>query len=80
VLESEPSASGTTQNGRTVLFFLSAPEERAIEIAELLLQRGLDPELTDADGMTAADVALKSGFDELAELLREARPSNYRKV
>jgi ankyrin repeat protein len=55
-------------------------EERGIEIAELLLRRGLDPELTDADGMTAADVALKSGFDELAELLREPRRPDYKKV
>jgi hypothetical protein len=75
VLDSEPTSIGATQNGRTLLFFLSAPEERAIEIAELLLQHGVDPEFTDADGMTAADVALKSGFDELAELLREARVS-----
>jgi uncharacterized protein len=80
VLESEPSSSGTTQNGRTLLFFLSAPEERAIEIAELLLQHGLDSSFADADGMTAADVALKSGFDELADLLREPRRPDYKKV
>jgi uncharacterized protein len=73
VLDAEPALVSATREGRTPLFFLSPPEERAIEIAELLLQRGADPAFKDADGMTAADAALKSGFDELAELLREPR-------
>jgi len=59
-----------TRDGRTALFFLSAPEERAVEIAELLLARGVDPKFQDADGLTAADAAAKSGFEELADLLR----------
>lgn len=73
VLDEEPKLCGATHEGRTALFHLSAPEERAIELAELLLARGADASFADADGMTAADVAAKSGFEELAELLREAQ-------
>jgi ankyrin repeat protein len=60
------------RDGRTALFFLSAPEECVVEIAELLLARGVDPKFNDADGLTAADAAAKSGLEELADLLREA--------
>jgi len=70
VLDEDPSLAQATRDGRTALFFLSAPEERAVEIAELLLARGVDPKFQDADGLTAADAAAKSGFEEVAELLR----------
>lgn len=72
ILEAEPKLVGATRDGRTTLFFLSAPEERAIEIAELLIERGADPAFTDADGLTAADAAAKAGLEDLAEQLREA--------
>jgi hypothetical protein len=52
---------------------LSAPEERAVEIAELLLACGVDPSFLDTDGLNAADAAAKSGLEELAELLRDAQ-------
>jgi ankyrin repeat protein len=70
VLHSNPALISATRDGRTPLYFLSVPEERALEIAELLLAHGADRAFTDADGLTAADVAAKAGLDELAELLR----------
>ena len=70
VLDEDPTLAEATRDGRTALFFLSAPEERAVEIAELLLGRGVDPKFRDAGGLTAADAAAKSGFEELADLLR----------
>ena len=70
VLDKDPALAQATRDGRTALFFLSAPEERAVEIAELLLAHGVDPKLRDAGGLTAADVAAKSGFEDVAELLR----------
>jgi uncharacterized protein len=73
LLGEDPSLTQATRDGRTALFFLSAPEERAIEIAELLLARGADPRFTDPDGLTAADAAAKSGFEDLADLLRDAQ-------
>jgi ankyrin repeat protein len=78
VLAAEPALVQATRDGRTPLYFLSPPEERAIEIAELLLTRGADPRFVDADGLTPADVAAKSGLEELAELLRQALPAPSR--
>ena len=72
VLEEDPSLAQATRDGRTALYFLSAPEERAVEIAELLLACGVDPKFQDADGLTAAEAAAKSGFEELADLLRDS--------
>ena len=73
LLGEDPSLTQATRDGRTVLFFVSAPEERAIEIAEVLLARGVDPNFKDGDELTAADAAAKSGLEELADLLREAQ-------
>jgi ankyrin repeat protein len=72
VLDEDPSLAQATRDGRTALYFLSPPEDRAVEIAELLLGRGVDVKFRDADGLTAADAAAKSGFEDLAELLRGA--------
>jgi ankyrin repeat protein len=71
VLDEDPGLVQATRDGRTALFFLSAPEERAVQIAELLLGRGVDPKFQDADGLTAADAAAKAGLEELADRLRE---------
>jgi ankyrin repeat protein len=73
VLAENAALAQSTRDGRTALFFLSAPEERAVEIAELLLERGVDPKFTDADGLTAADAAAKAGLEDLADLLRDAQ-------
>jgi ankyrin repeat protein len=75
VLGAEPALISATRDGRTPLFFLAPPEERALEIADLLLAHGADPAFKDADDLTAADVAAKAGFDELADQLRVAKPS-----
>ena len=73
LLGEDPSLTQATRDGRTALFFLSAPEERAVEIGELLLTHGVDSRFRDADGMTAADAAAKSGLEELADFLRDAQ-------
>ena len=73
LLDEEPSLTQAMREGRTALFFLSAPEERAVEIAELLLARGVDSKIQDAEGLTAADAAAKAGLEELADLLRDAQ-------
>ena len=75
LLDEDASLAQATREGRTALYFLSAPEERAVEIAELLLARGVDPRIKDAEGLTAADAAAKSGLEELADLLRDAQSS-----
>jgi len=81
LLDEEPSLAEAMREGRTALFFLSAPEERAVEIAELLLARGVDSKHKDAEGLTASDAAAKSGLEELADLLRDAQnPSSSKSL
>ena len=72
LLDEDPKLATALHDGRNALFFLSAPEERAIEIAELLLARGADAGLTDKDGMTAAELAIQQGLEDVAEVLRSA--------
>jgi ankyrin repeat protein len=69
VLDQAPERIHETLDGKSLFFFLSGPEERAIEIAELLLARGANPKVKDKNGQTAGDIAAKHGFDDLAELL-----------
>jgi len=77
VIDEDPKLVDATRDGRTALFFLSAPEVRAMEIAELLIERGADPAFRDADGLSAADAAAKAGLEDLADQLREAaRPGS----
>jgi ankyrin repeat protein len=75
LLGEEPSLAQATRDGRTALYFLAGPEERAVEVAELLLTCGVDPRFKDADNLTAADAAAKLGLEELADLLRDAQSS-----
>jgi ankyrin repeat protein len=71
LLDEEPQLIDLVHEGRTALYFWPGAEERAIEVAELLLARGADVGFTDPDGMTAADAAMSQGFEELAETLRQ---------
>jgi ankyrin repeat protein len=58
----------------TALFHLPEnSEELAIEIAELLLAHGADPDLKNDKGLTAAEQAEQNGMDALADFLRQAR-------
>jgi uncharacterized protein len=76
VLDEDPSLISATRDGRNSLFFLAPPEERAIEIAELLIARGADPGFADTGGLTPAGVAAKSGLEDLAEQLRQVQSVN----
>ena len=76
LLDEDPKLAQATRDGRTPLFFLTAPEERAIAIAELLLGHGVDPKFKDADDQTAPDAAAKAGLEELADVLRDAQSSS----
>ena len=81
LLDEEPTLAEAMREGRTALFFLSAPEELAVDIAELLLARGVDSKHKDAEGLTASDAAAKSGLEELADLLRDAQnPSSSKSL
>src|SRR5262249_34688123 len=57
----------------TPLFWLPEDEQKAIEIAKLLLEHGADPGFRSTqNGSTAAEVARKRGMLEVAAILESA--------
>jgi ankyrin repeat protein len=70
ILAAEPAlARSVSRNGLTPLWWLPADETVAVEVVELLLERGADPSVRAADGSTAADYARKRGLEEAARRL-----------
>jgi ankyrin repeat protein len=67
----EPTLARAADERGSLLFCLPDDEERALEVAELLLAHGADPRVTDKDGTTAAEQAEKQGLDAVADLLNE---------
>lgn len=73
LLDAEPSLTKTVRNAATALFYLpTTAENRALEIAELLLSHGADVSFKNSAGRTAADEAERHGMDAVADLLRSA--------
>ncbi len=58
--------------GETALFCLPDEEEKAVEVAELLLSFGADASFINGAGQTPAQAARRRGLDEAAELIEEA--------
>jgi len=56
----------------TALFCLPDDEDRAAEIARVLLAHGADPRVTNGEGKTAEQYARLRGLDEAADLMQEA--------
>jgi ankyrin repeat protein len=52
---------------------MAAAEAGSEETARLLLERGADPTITDMDGDTAYDIAVRKGNDAVAALLKGGR-------
>jgi uncharacterized protein len=67
-------ASTVTRGGEVPLFALPDDDERAVEVAELLLQHGADPNVKNGAGLTAAEVAKKRGLEEAAAVIGAAEP------
>jgi ankyrin repeat protein len=59
-------------DGETLLMYVPPDDEdRAMEVAELLLAHGADPAIRDPNGATAADRAERNGMYRVAALLRQ---------
>jgi ankyrin repeat protein len=58
--------------GEPALFCLPNDEEKAVEVAELLLSSGADPTFRNPLGQTPAQVARRRGLDDAAALLEDA--------
>jgi len=70
VLREQPElARVTNEEGQTPLFWLPGDEDRALQIAELLLEHGADPAHRDDHGLTAAEIAVRRGLVAVATLL-----------
>ena len=65
-------ASTVTRGGEVPLFALPDDDDRAVEVAELLLAHGADPRVKNSAGLTPADAAKKRGLEEAAAVIREA--------
>ncbi len=76
LFQGDPSLEVALRKERTALFGLPKEDEGlAIEIAELLLRHGADPNFRNNEGLTAADQAERNGMDALAQILRDAQHS-----
>ena len=72
LLAEEPDrANREDRPGEPALFCLPDDEEKAVEVAELLLQFGADPGFRNPLGQTPAQTARRRGLDDAAELLDE---------
>jgi len=67
-----PELARTTDQQASPFFALPDDEDRAFEIAELLLANGAEPRVVRADGTAAAEHAQKQGLDGVADLLTTA--------
>jgi uncharacterized protein len=68
----EPELATTTNQHGSLFFALPEDEDRAFEVAQLLLANGADPRVTSPDDTTAAEYAEKQGLDAVADLLATA--------
>jgi ankyrin repeat protein len=70
LLAEEPDAVNRQDRpGETALFCLPSDEDKAVDIAELLLSHGADRAFRNPLGQTAGEVARRRGLDEAADLI-----------
>jgi hypothetical protein len=70
VLAAEPRLARSRGDNETPLMWLPADEDRAMEVAEMFLTGGADPNVRNVQGQTAADLASVRGLDRVAAMLR----------
>jgi uncharacterized protein len=69
IFSEEPDLAKRTDENGSLFFSLPEDEDRALEIAELLLASGADPDITNKDGITAIEYAEKQGLDGVVDAL-----------
>jgi len=70
VLAAEPRLARSRGENETPLMWLPGDEDQAMEIAEMFLAGGADPNVRNVQRQTAADLASVRGLDRVAALLR----------
>jgi len=66
----EPELAKSTNRNGSLFFALPDDEDRATEVAELLLAAGADPGVRGKDGATAIQNAEKRGLDSVVDILQ----------
>jgi len=62
--------AASPKHGVMPLFCLPDDEDRALEVTELLLAYGADPQAKNKDGITAEQDARRRGMTDVADLMR----------
>ena len=65
----DPTLVCRPSRGELPLFCLPDDDDRAVEVAELLLAHGADASVRNTAGLTAARVASQRGLEEAADLI-----------
>ena len=58
---------------------LEAKEQELLEVVQLLIDKGVDPSIPNADGETALDFTEGTGLEKLSALLRNSK-DDYQKI
>lgn len=74
LLSANPALASAITRGEPPLFALPDDDERATEVAELLLAHGADPSVRNAAGPTPAQAAKKRGLEEAATTIGGTEP------
>jgi ankyrin repeat protein len=72
VLSADPDLANRARVNKdtpTPLFFLPDDEDKAVEVARILLRHGADPRTRNKSGQTAIDAARRRDLDEAADLM-----------
>jgi ankyrin repeat protein len=75
LVEEPDRANREDRPSEPALFCLPGDEEKAVEVAEVLLSFGADPTFRNPLGQTPAEAARRRGLDDAAALLEEAATS-----
>jgi ankyrin repeat protein len=80
LVEEPDRANREDRPGETALFCLPDDEEKAVEVAELLLAFGADPNFRNPIGQTPAEAAKHRGLEDAATVIDEATKNPQRPV
>jgi ankyrin repeat protein len=72
LLAADRRLASAISRGEAPLFALPGDEERAVDVAELLLAHGADPSIKNSAGLTPAEAARKRGLDDAAAAIEDA--------
>jgi len=76
VLSADPDLANRARVNKdtpTPLFFLPDDEDKAVDVARILLRHGADPWTRNKSGQTAIEAARRRDLDEAADVMKDWR-------